>query len=78
MILVFKGATHITNFKKLISENRNRRQATLDKNKYYEATEGILYGAGIADYAQVRFFHDFSFKKCLNVFFSKQRFSTPC
>ena len=24
-------------------------QAILDENEYYEATEGILYGAGIAD-----------------------------
>ena len=32
-----------------ISKNRNLRQAILDENEYYESTEGILYGAGIAD-----------------------------
>ena len=26
-----------------------RRQAILDENECYEVTEGILYGAGIAD-----------------------------
>ena len=41
-----KGSTHITNSK----EARTQwRQVILDENEYYEATEGILYGAGIAD-----------------------------
>ena len=39
-----KGSTHITNSKEARTQ---RRQAILDENEYYEATEGILYGAGI-------------------------------
>ena len=69
----FKGSTHITNSKEARTQ---RRQAILDKNECYEATEGILYGTAIADKTQVSLFDDFSFKKSLNVFFSKQRFST--
>ena len=42
---LFKGSTHITNSKEARTQ---RRQAILDENEYYEATEGILYGAGIA------------------------------
>ena len=40
------GSTHITNSKEVRTQ---RRQAILDKNVYYKTTEGILYGAGIAD-----------------------------
>ena len=41
-----KVSTHITNS----NEARiQRRQVILDENEYYEATEGILYGAVITD-----------------------------
>ena len=41
-----KGSTHITNSKEARTQ---QRQAILNENEYYEATKGILYGAGIAD-----------------------------
>ena len=41
-----KGSTHITNSKEARTQ---RSQDVLDENEYYEATEGILYGAGTAD-----------------------------
>ena len=37
----------------------------------YVQEEGISYDGGIADWAEVEFFHNFSFKTS---FFSKQRF----
>ena len=40
-----------------------RREAILDENEYYEATEGILHDAGIAEEAQVSFFTILHFKR---------------
>ena len=35
--------------KKLIEARQARQDQFIEKNEFYEATEGQLYGAGIAD-----------------------------
>ena len=60
MLESIKGSTHITNSEE---SRTQRRQTILVEKKHYKATKGILFGAGIADKAQVSFSNDFSLKK---------------